>query len=89
MEQPKVINNISERVIDDLKAKLSAGSCVSIAAASFSIYAFEALKHELRALNVIRNVLGKHSDEYIDELPFLQKYYLAIDDQKRAQETGH
>ena len=33
MEQPKVINNISERVIDDLKAKLSAGSCVSIAAA--------------------------------------------------------
>lgn len=47
----------------------------------------EALKHELRALNVIRNVLGKHSDEYIDELPFLQKYYLAIDDQKRAQET--
>ena len=44
MEQPKAINNISEKVIDDLKVKLSKGSCVSIAAASFSIYAFEALK---------------------------------------------
>ena len=54
MEQPKVINNISERVIDDLKAKLSAGSCVSIAAASFSIYAFEALKEELEKVEELR-----------------------------------
>ena len=36
MELIKVINNISERVIDDLKTKLSKGSHVSIAAASFS-----------------------------------------------------
>lgn len=36
MELIKVINNISERVIDDLKTKLSKGSLVSIAAASFS-----------------------------------------------------
>ena len=35
MELPKVINNISERVIDDLQTKLSNGSTVSIAAASF------------------------------------------------------
>lgn len=54
MDQPKVINNISERVIDDLKAKLSAGSCVSIAAASFSIYAFEALKEELEKVEELR-----------------------------------
>lgn len=36
MELIKVINNISERVIDDLKTKLSKGSLVSIVAASFS-----------------------------------------------------
>ena len=36
MELIKVINNISERVIDDLKTKLSKGSRVSIAAESFS-----------------------------------------------------
>lgn len=36
MKLIKVINNISERVIDDLKTKLSKRSRVSIAAASFS-----------------------------------------------------
>lgn len=36
MELIKVVNNISERVIDDLKTKLSKRSRVSIAAASFS-----------------------------------------------------
>lgn len=54
MKQPKVINNISERVIDDLKAKLSKGSSVSIAAASFSIYAFEALKEQLEGIQELR-----------------------------------
>lgn len=44
MELPKLINNITERVIDDLKSRLSSQSKLSIAAASFSIYAFEALK---------------------------------------------
>lgn len=43
MELIKAINNISERVIDDLKTKLSKGSRVSIAAASF-------LNNEARAL---------------------------------------
>jgi len=54
MEQPKVINNISERVIDDLRTALSKGSTVSIAAASFSIYAFEALKAELEQVEELQ-----------------------------------
>ncbi len=37
---------MNERVVDDLKNRLSSKSKVSIAAA-FSIYAFEALKKEL------------------------------------------
>ena len=56
MEIPKQFDNISSRVIDDLKVTLGKGSKVSIAAASFSIYAFEALQKEL---------------EQIDELQFI------------------
>lgn len=54
MELPKVINNISERVIDDLQMKLSVNSTVSIAAASFSIYAYEVLKDELERVDELR-----------------------------------
>ena len=54
MELPKQINNTSERLVDDLKARLSTESRVSIAAASFSIYAFEALKKELEKVKELR-----------------------------------
>lgn len=54
MELPKVVDNISERVIDDLRAKLSEGTAVSVAAASFSIYAYEVLKEELEKVDEMR-----------------------------------
>ena len=54
MELPKVVDNISERVIDDLRAKLSEGTAVSVAAASFSIYAYEVLKEELEKVDELR-----------------------------------
>ena len=41
-------------MVDDLKARLSTDSRVSIAAASFSIYAFEALKKELSQVEELR-----------------------------------
>lgn len=54
MKVPKQFNNITERVIDDLKEVLSSGnSQISIAAASFSIYAYEALKEELEKLDCV------------------------------------
>ena len=56
MELPKQFDNITSRVIDDLKVTLRKGSKVSMAAASFSIYAFEALQKEL---------------EQVDELQFI------------------
>ena len=46
MELPVQFDNINKKVIDDLKHKLTLGSKVSIAAASFSIYAYQALKKE-------------------------------------------
>ena len=54
MRIPKQFNNITERVIDDLKQILSSGnSQISIAAASFSIYAYEALKEELEKVDCV------------------------------------
>ena len=54
MRTPKQFNNITERVIDDLKQVLSSGNNqISIAAASFSIYAYEALKEELEKVDYV------------------------------------
>lgn len=54
MEVPKQFDNITSRVIDDLKALLNKGSKVSMAAATFSIYAFEALQKELEKIDELR-----------------------------------
>ena len=55
MRIPKQFNNVTERIIDDLKQVLSEGnSQISIAAASFSIYAYEALKEELEKVDSVK-----------------------------------
>ncbi len=51
---PEVLDNVNKRVIDDLRETIRKGSKVSIAAASFSIYAFEALKKELSLVDEFR-----------------------------------
>lgn len=51
---PKQFDNITSRVIDDLRTTLTPGAKVSVAAASFSIYAFEALKSELEDIDELR-----------------------------------
>ncbi len=53
---PKFFDNVTSRVVDDLKTTIRSGSKVDIAAASFSIYAYQLLKDEL---------------EQVDELNFL------------------
>ncbi|WP_172196038.1 helicase-related protein [Saccharibacillus qingshengii] len=50
----KIINNISERLGDDLKETLQKGSKVSIAASYFSLYAYEALMKELQQVDEVR-----------------------------------
>lgn len=54
MDFPKQFDNITQRVIDDLRVSLHQGSKVSMAAASFSIYAYEALKIELEQIEELR-----------------------------------
>ena len=47
----------------------------------------EAIKYEIRALNIIKKICGEHSDEYLEELPYLHKYYTAVNDEKNAKQV--
>jgi hypothetical protein len=47
----KIIDNVSSLLGDDLKASISKGSKLKIAASCFSIYAYEALKSELSRID--------------------------------------
>lgn len=50
----KFIDNVNERLVDDLKSTIKKGSKVSIAAAYFSIYAYRELKKELNQIDELR-----------------------------------
>ena len=65
----KIIDNITSRLGEDLKAEIKKGSKLSIAASSFSIYAFEALKKELKGIDELEFIFT--SPTFIEDL--LQK----------------
>ena len=48
----KLIDNVTSTVRDDLRQTLHKGSKVSIAAACFSIYAYQALKKQLWCIKI-------------------------------------
>ena len=50
----EIFNNTTKVVKDDLVKKIQSGSKVSVAAACFSIYAYQALKHELEHCDEFR-----------------------------------
>lgn len=47
----------------------------------------DAVKYELRALNIFKEVFGEHSDEYIAELAYLHDYYNANGQKQKAKDT--
>lgn len=50
----KLIDNLSEKLVDDLRVTMQRDSRVSIAAACFSVYAYEELKAQLENLDELR-----------------------------------
>ena len=50
----ELINNITKTLKDDLAIEIRRGSRLSIAAACFSIYAFQELKAELQMIDELR-----------------------------------
>ncbi|RYY50609.1 MAG: ATP-dependent helicase [Chitinophagaceae bacterium] len=64
-----LIDNIHSRLADDLKATIKKGSRLRIAASSFSIYAYEALKKELDGIEELQFLFTgpTFSDEGVDK----------------------
>ena len=47
----------------------------------------EAIKYDLLALNLLKKITGEHSDNYIEELGYLQRYYEHAGDANNAKKT--
>ena len=45
----------------------------------------EAINHEIRALNILKTIYGEHSDDYLDEIVYLKKYYENNNNTDKAQ----
>lgn len=68
----KLIDNVNSRLGDDLKVNIKKGSKLSIAASSFSIYAYEALKNELEKIDELRFIFTSPTfieDKFKKEIP--------------------
>ena len=73
MEEVKVelINNTTKTLRDDLSSEIKKGSKLSIAAACFSIYAFQELKKQLKDIEELRFIFT--SPAFIREKPQKEK----------------
>lgn len=67
----KVINNVDETLKEDLEREIKKGSKLSIAAASFSIYAYDQLKKELEGIDQLRFLFT--SPSFLKEKPKKEK----------------
>ena len=67
----ELINNITKTLRDDLSIEIKNGSKLSIAAACFSIYAFQELKDQLQDIDELRFIFT--SPTFIKEKPKKEK----------------
>lgn len=54
----KILNNLTDKLIDDLKVQIQPNSKVLMAAACFSVYAYEELKQELEKVKELRFIFS-------------------------------
>ena len=69
-------DNITSRVIEDLRVTLRRGSKVCMAAASFSIYAFEALQKELEQIDELRFIFTSPTFNKESEKKQKREFYI-------------
>lgn len=84
MEQ-KFFNNMTEKVVDDLRKMVVPGSRLSIAAASFSLYAFETLKDELWKIDSLRFIFT--SKAFVKKQTSKESREFSIDYDKNSEIT--
>ncbi|WP_426571089.1 helicase-related protein [Aquihabitans sp. McL0605] len=68
----RIIDNVNELLGDDLRSELGSGSKLRVAASTFSIYAFEALRDELERIGELEFIFTSPSfvqDKATDRLP--------------------
>lgn len=85
----KIINNITDKLSDELKEKLEPGSKLSIAAACFSVYAFEELKTQLEGIDALRFIFT--SPTFLAEQPekAQREFYIPrLNREKRCMEAN-
>src|SRR5688500_674588 len=74
----RIIDNVNELLGDDLKVQIGTGSKLRIAASSFSIFAFEALRKELEHLDELQFIFTSPSfmtAKATDRLPKEQRQF--------------
>ena len=79
----KVIDNINETLKEDLINEIKKGSKLSIAAASFSIYAYDQLKKELESIDELRFIFT--SPTFVKDMPEKKKPEFYIQRKQREQ----
>ena len=73
---PKILDNVQNLVIDDLKETIAKDSKISIIAASFSVYAFKSLKKELSKIKEFRFVFTDNSFAKEKEQKQAREFYI-------------
>lgn len=77
-------DNINYKVIDDLRVSISKGSRLSIAAATFSIYAFQELKERLLNIEELRFIFTEPSFLKEKEKRERRQFYIPRIDRERT-----
>jgi hypothetical protein len=84
MKMPEMLDNVSRTVKDDLAESIGRGDKLSVAAACFSIYAYQALKKQLDSIAELRFIFT--SPSFLKEKAPKQKreFYIPRLDRERA-----
>ena len=86
----RVIDNVNELLGDDLKHELARGGKLKIAAATFSIFAFEALRRELQNVSELEFIFTQPTfvpDQHADKIPKESREFL-IPSAQRERDLG-
>ena len=79
-----LFDNVNFKVIDDLKISIKDGSKLCIAAACFSIYAFQELKERLKAIDELRFIFTEPSFIKDKEVKQRREFYIPRVDRERT-----
>lgn len=74
--QPKILDNIQQLVVDDLKETIGKGSTISMIASSFSVYAYRSLKKELAKIKEFRFIFTDNSFSKEKEQKQAREFYI-------------